>query len=274
MAWNPRDLIELALLLLGVGVLSGTTAGLLGVGGGIIIVPVLFHLFTAIGIEAGTAMHVAVGTSLATIIATSISSLRAHRQRGSVDETLVRAWAPALLIGVLVGATIAGYVRGTVLIAVFASVALIVAVHMAFAKPSWLIRDALPTGMQQQAMAGAIGVVSAMMGIGGGTLSVPLLTLFGYPIHRAVGSAAALGLLIGIPGTLSFIISGWNAAARPPFSLGYVNLLGFLLILPTSMYFAVVGARLAHSLNNQNLRRVFALFLAVTSVRMFWGILR
>jgi uncharacterized membrane protein YfcA len=269
---NLSDLLPLAAILLVVGIFTGLTAGLLGVGGGIIIVPVLFHLFTELGLDKEIRMHIAVGTSLATIIATSISSLRAHHKRGSVDQALVRSWGPAVFIGVLLGSALAGFVRGPVLMTVFASVALVVAVHMGFSKPTWAIADSLPAGVKKQTMAGAIGMVSAMMGIGGGTLSVPVLTLFGYPIHRAVGSAAAIGLIIGIPGKIAFIATGWGVSGLPPYSVGYVNLLVLALILPTSMYFAPVGARLAHSLNTRNLRRVFAVFLAVTSIRMFYSV--
>jgi uncharacterized membrane protein YfcA len=265
--------IGLASILLLVGGISGLIAGLLGVGGGIVIVPVLFHLFSQLGVDIDVRMHVAVGTSLATIIATSITSLRAHHKRGNVDQTLVRGWGPAIFVGVLLGSGLAGVVRGPILLAVFAVVGLAVMVHMAFGNPAWVIADRLPRGWKKQLIAGAIGTVSAMMGIGGGTLSVPVLTLFGYPIHRAVGSAAAIGLIIGIPGTLAFIANGWGVPGRPPYSLGYVSLPAFALILPMSMYFAPVGARIANSLDTGRLRQVFALFLGLTSLRMFYSIL-
>jgi uncharacterized membrane protein YfcA len=267
------DLLFLTGILLAAGVFTGLTAGLLGVGGGIVIVPVLFHLFTSIGIHPDVRIHVAVGTSLATIIATSFSSLRAHHKRGGVDIALVRAWGPAIFIGVLIGSFLAGHVKGPVLMTVFATVGLAVALHMAFNNPAWTLATSLPSGMKKQTLAGTIGMISAMMGIGGGTLSVPVLTLFGYPIHRAVGSAAAIGLIIGIPGTLAFVATGWNVPGRPPYSLGYVNLLALVLILPTSMYFAPVGARLAYTLNTRNLRRAFAIFLAFTALRMFYSII-
>jgi uncharacterized membrane protein YfcA len=272
MDWTPLHLLQLACLLLAAGVFTGITAGLLGVGGGIIIVPVLFHLLTDLGIGEDVRMHVAVGTSLATIIATSIVSLRAHRKRGNVDSTLIKAWGPAIFVGVLAGTALASAVRGPVLIAVFATVALVVALYMAFWNPLHVFSQTLPGGAGKHAMAGTIGMISSMMGIGGGTLGVPVLTLFGFPIHRAVGSAAALGLIIGIPGTLAFVASGWDAAGRPPYSVGYVNLLALAMILPTSMCFAPFGARAAHSLNPRRLRQVFALFLALTAGRMFYSI--
>ncbi len=163
----------------------------------------------------------------------------------------------------------AGAVRGRVLTLVFATMATIVAIYMGFARPEWRLASQLPRGGPRAALAALIGAVSAMMGIGGGTLSVPILSLFGYPMHRAVGTAAAIGFIIGIPGAIGFAITGWGAPSLPPFSLGYVSLLGFVLIFPTSTLLAPYGARLAHGLDTRQLKRVFAVFLAVTAYRMF-----
>jgi len=262
-----------AFLLLAAGAVAGLTAGLLGVGGGIVIVPVLWHLFASLGIDEAVRMHVAVGTSLATIIATSASSVRAHHKRGAVDFDLLKSWGPWIFVGVIAGTAIAGHVRGPVLTAVFATVAAIVSLHMGFGRPEWRLAENLPTGTPKGLLAACIGAVSAMMGIGGGTLSVPILSLFGYPIHRAVGTAAAIGFIIGIPGALGFIWSGWGVQNLPPFSLGYISLIGFILILPTSTLLAPVGARLAHGLNTRNLKRVFAVFLGFTALRMFYDLL-
>jgi uncharacterized membrane protein YfcA len=259
----------LASLLLAAGAVAGVTAGLLGVGGGIVLVPVLWNLFTALEVNESIRMHLAVGTSLATIIATSASSLRAHHRRGAVDVVLLRSWGPWIFVGVIAGTALAGYVRGPVLSLVFASVALVVAVYMGCARPGWRLADRLPEGAPKAMLAGVIGTVSAMMGIGGGTLSVPILSLCGYPMHRAVGTAAAVGFIIGIPGAIGFVISGWGAPNLPPLSLGYVSLLGFALIFPTSTLLAPYGARLAHGLNTRHLKRVFAVFLGFTALRMF-----
>lgn len=267
------ELLIFGALLLAAGAVAGITAGLLGVGGGIVIVPVLWHMFEAIGIEESVRMHVAVGTSLATIIATSISSVRAHHKRGAVDFALLKSWGPWIFIGVLAGTAIAGYVRGPVLTAVFATVALVVSLHMGFGRPEWRLAESLPKGPAKAGLAGVIGAISAMMGIGGGTLSVPILSLFGYPIHRAVGTAAAIGFIIGIPGAIGFVITGWNVSDRPPLSLGYISLIGFALIFPTSTLLAPVGARMAHGLNTRNLKRVFAVFLGFTALRMFYDLL-
>lgn len=260
-------------ILLTVGAVSGVAAGLLGVGGGIIIVPVLYHLFTQLGVDEAVRMHLAVGTSLTTIIATSTTSIRAHARRDAVDIKLLKSWGPTIFVGVLAGTAIAGFVRGAALTAIFAVMATIVAVYMAFGRPHWRIADHLPAGILRHGIAAFIGAVSAMMGIGGGTLSVPTLTLFGYPIHKAVGTAAAIGLIIGIPGTIGFVLAGWDVPNRPAWSLGYVNLLGVAALLPTSMLLAPVGARLAHSLDTRRLKQVFAAFLGLTALRMFYGLL-
>jgi uncharacterized membrane protein YfcA len=271
----PADLATLlpfAAMLLTAGIAAGIIGGMLGVGGGLVVVPVLFHLFTHLGMDESIRMKVAVGTSLATVVATAYSSARSHWKRGTVDPAFLKSYGPVIFVGVLLGATIATWVRGPVLTGVFAVIALVVAVHIAFGKPHWRLGEHPPKGAGRIAIGGTIGALSAMMGIGGGTMTVPMMTLYGYSVHRAVGTAAAMGFIIGIPGTLGFVIGGWNVAAVPPYSLGYVSLLGLGLIAPTSMLCAPLGARIAHSLDTKGLRRMFAAFLAFTSIRMFWTI--
>ncbi|MBU0724791.1 MAG: sulfite exporter TauE/SafE family protein [Alphaproteobacteria bacterium] len=264
--------VTLAVAVFATGLFAGVLAGLLGVGGGIVIVPVLFHIFTGLNIDPAVKMHLAVGTSLATIIPTSIISARAHHKRGSVDFDLLKSWAPMALIGALIGTFIAAYVKGAVLTGVFAVVALIVAAHMAFAREGMHLSDRLPRAPIKHLIAVIIGGFSTMMGIGGGTLSVPTLTLFNFPIKKAVGTASALGLVIAIPGTIGFLVSGLGVPDRPPFSLGYVSLIGFALIVPATMLAAPWGAKLAHAMSTKWLRRAFALFLAITSARMFYSL--
>ena len=266
------DLLPLAALLVLTGLLAGGVAGLLGVGGGIVIVPVLFHVFTQMGIDPAVRMHLAVGTSLATIVVTAWRSVRSHHARGAVDVSLLRAWVAPVLVGTLLGSAAARFASSAALGAVFASVALCVAVHLAFSRESWRIGDHLPGGAGGAALGGGIGFFSVLMGLGGGTLGVPVLTLFGVPIHRAVGTAAGLGLVIGVPGAVSFAASGWGVPGLPQGSLGYVNLLGFALIVPATWLAAPWGARLAHVAPQRTLRRIFALFLAFTSLRMFAGL--
>lgn len=263
------ELATIVAALLATGVAAGFLAGLLGVGGGIIVVPVLFHLFGVMGVSPDIAMHLAVGTSLATIIPTSVASARSHQRNGAVDESLLRVIGPAVIAGVLIGTVIAAFVSGQTLTGIFAIVAFLVALNMAFGKPEWRISKELPGKVGTGVMGVVIGIFSSMMGIGGGTLSVPFLTLFGHPVHRAVGTAAAIGFLIAVPGTLGFVASGWTQADLPPFAVGYVHLLGFALIVPTSVLMAPIGAKVAHGLDRRKLSLAFALFLALTSIRMF-----
>jgi uncharacterized membrane protein YfcA len=277
MPLDPHSLATLwpfALGLLFAGVCAGTLAGLLGVGGGIVIVPVLYNVFTSLGIDEGVRMHLAVGTSLATIIPTSIRSMSAHAKRGAVDFELLRAWGPPMFIGTLIGTAVAGLVSGEVLTGVFATVAIVVALNFAFGREEWRIGKELPRkGVGGYALSGGIGGLSAMMGIGGGTFGVTTMSLFGYPIHKAVATSSGLGLIISIPGTIGLILSGWGAQHLPPASLGYVSLLGFVLITPTTVLMAPVGVRFAHALPKKRLIQAFSLFLAITSIRMFYGLI-
>ncbi len=273
MAYDTAELATMAAALLAAGIGAGLLAGMLGVGGGIVIVPVLYHLFSLLGIPEDVRMHVAVGTSLATIIPTSISSARAHASRGAVDMDLLRALGPAVFFGTLMGAGLAGLLRGDVLSAVFAVVALAVAANMAFGMEGVALRDGLPQGWRKLTIGGLIGGISAMMGIGGGSLTVPVLSACQYPIRKAVGTAAAVGLIIAVPGALGFIATGWGVDGLPPGSLGYVNLIGFALVVPTTMLAAPWGARLAHAVRPQLLRRAFAAFLCLTALRMIYGLI-
>ncbi|SNT02544.1 sulfite exporter TauE/SafE family protein [Tropicimonas sediminicola] len=267
-------LAYLAAVAAGSGVLGGILAGLLGVGGGIVIVPALYFALSAFGLAEGNAMQVAVGTSLATIVFTSLSSAGGHYRRGAIDMALLRLWAPSILIGVFLGAGIGGFASGTALVAVFAAVAALVAVDMLFRTPS---EPGTPRSFSRPVWASlgvVAGAISAMMGIGGGTVCVPLLNFLGYDIRKAVGTSAAIGFVIGVPGTLVYAATGWGSDGLPPFSLGYVNLVGVALIVPLSMAFARVGVRLAHSIPRSALRLAFGVFLGLTALRMFLDLLR
>lgn len=263
-------LIVMGLGLLGTGVIAGILAGLLGVGGGIVIVPVLFLLFNYLNIPDAVAMHVAVATSLATIIPTSIASARAHNKRGALDWDLFRLWAPYIFVGAALGGFVSQYISGIYLTAIFGCVALIVAINMASPK-KLVIADELPSSTASNGAIGSvIGVFSALMGIGGGTLSVPTLTLYSVPVHRAVGTASAFGLVIAVPAVLGFINSGWDAAGRPPFSFGYINIVAAIIIFSATIFAAPYGAKIAHAINARALKLAFAAFLAVTSLRMLY----
>jgi len=269
-AYPVSELIALAIGLVATGLLAGLIAGLLGVGGGIVIVPVLYQVFTVLDIDPSIRMHLAVGTSLGTIILTSLRSVRAHARKGAVDFALLRRWALPVLVGVAIGTTFAASVNGDVLTTVFATVALLVAFNLAFGKESWRLGNELPSLPWQYGIAAVIGGLSAMMGIGGGTFGVTYMTLFGRDARQAVATSSGLGLLISVPGVIGFIISGWGEPLLPPLSLGFVNIVGMALIVPLTVLAAPWGANLAHSISHKALLRAFALFLVITSCQMFY----
>lgn len=267
---------ELLMILAGVivtAIVAGIMAGLLGVGGGIVLVPVLFWILSLTDFPPELAMHMAVATSLATICFTSVSSARAHDRRGALDRSLLKLWAPGLILGALAGGLVARFIDADGLKAVFGVLALAVAVNMATPK-TLVLRDGLPEGRAANgAISGVTGLLSAWMGIGGGTLSVPILSSFSVEIRRAVGTAAAFGFLIAVPATIGFVVSGLGVPDRPPFSLGYVNLVGAAVILPFTTAFAPLGAKIAHAVETKWIKRAFALFLGITAVRMLGSIL-
>lgn len=269
---DPVWIAALAAVMAATGLVSGTLAGLLGVGGGIVIVPVLFNVFPFLTIPEAVQMKLAVGTSLATIIPTSIQSARKHHAKGAMDVALLRAMIPSLVIGVLIGTVIAIWVRGSTLTAVFAAIALLVALNMGFTGVDARLRESFPTGILRQLLGMFIGGVSAMMGIGGGTVGVPLLNMFGTPIRSAVATASAFGIVISIPAAIGFIYAGWDNPMLPPASLGYVNLIGFALIVPSSMLATPWGVHLAHTIPPLALKRAFAVFLGITAIRMIYSL--
>ncbi len=271
--YDPLWLAGLALALVITGIVAGLMAGLLGVGGGIVIVPVLYHLFSVLELDPAVRMHLAVGTSLATIIPTSIVSARSHYAKHSMDLDLLRVLGPFVLIGAVMGGFAGSLFEGAVLSAVFATIALAVSANMAFRPEGSTLREALPGGVGRGLMGVSIGSLSAVMGSGGGTLGVPILSAFNFPIRRAVGTASALGVIIGIPGAIGFMLAGLDVPGRPPGSIGYINVIGFALIVPLTMRMAPVGANIAHRINPARLRLAFAIFLALTAARMFFDLL-
>lgn len=263
-----HELFYLCILLLLTGVVGGLLAGMLGVGGGIVIVPMLDFALGAVGVNPAIRMQIAVATSLATIIPTSIASSRAHFNRQSVDVSLARAWAPWIFIGALAGAWLASQVHSRVLSAIFASVAFLVAVKLILPLDEKTLTRRVPTGAAIIPAPVLIGFISTMMGIGGGSLSVPTLAFFGEPIHRSVGTSALFGMLIAIPGTIGFMLTGYGNPMLPAGSIGFVNLIGLAVIAPCTILTAPVGAHLAHMMNKRHLTLFFGIFLLVIAVRM------
>lgn len=264
------SLLILAVAMLATGCVAGVMAGLLGIGGGIVIVPVLELTLSMLGVDAAIRMHVAVATSLATIIPTSIASARAHYQRQSVDMDVVRRWGLFVLVGALAGSWIAAQLHSRVLALVFASLATLIAIKMLLFPESRNLTNDIPDNPAVPLIPFSIGCLSSMMGIGGGTFSVITLTLFNRPIHQAIGTAALLGLLISLPGTLGFIVTGWDDPRLPPASLGYVSMIGFALIAPATVLCAPIGAKIAHSFSAKNLSMAFGAFLIVAALRLFY----
>lgn len=256
--------------LVGAGLLAGLAAGLFGIGGGAVIVPVLFFLFRTLGYE-DTAMHVAVATSLATIIATSIRSVIAHNARGAVDWQVIRGWTPWIMVGATTGMALSGFISGEGLTLFFGVMGFLLSAQLWFGHPEWRLAPDLPTGPARAALGFGVGGLSALMGIGGGTFGVSLMTVCGRQMHQAVATAAGFGVAIGLPGAIAAVIVGWGREGLPPFSLGHVNLLAFVLISIFTVAMAPVGARLAHALDAARLRKLFALLLLIVAVRMIWS---
>lgn len=263
-------LVGLVVGLLVTGAIAGVLAGLLGVGGGIVIVPVLIIVAEVFDIPQQVAMLTVVGTSLATIIPTSISSARAHNKRGAIDRDILRGWVPAIFVGALLGGIAAKTLGSNGLTLIFGAVALIVAVNLALPKPIVLASQPPTTRVGQSAVALPIGFLSALMGIGGGTLSVPVLTMMSVAVHRAIATASVFGLAIAVPAVCGFIWSGIGVDGRPPASLGFVNVPAAVILFSMSVLTAPVGAKLAHKLRARPLKLAFAVFLAVSGARMLW----
>ncbi len=254
--------------MLATGAVAGVLAGLLGIGGGIVIVPVLSFVLEYLGVDDAIRMHVAVGTSLATIIPTSLSSTRAHLARDCVDVALARIWSPFILIGSAAGVWAAAHMHSSSLSLVFAVVAFLIGLKLLMPIDDKRLAQRVPGGVSIKSVPAAIGAISSMMGIGGGTLTVAALTLLNQPIHRAVGTAALFGLAISLPGALGFVIAGWGDPRLPPASAGFVSLAGLVLIAPMTVLTAPLGAAIAHRLSPRTLSALFGVFLLATAFRM------
>ncbi len=268
------DLAFLAVSLVVAGAFTGILAGLFGVGGGAVIVPVLYEIFRIIGVPEDVRMPLCVGTSLAIIIPTSIRSFNAHRAKGLVDLDILKIWAVPVVLGVVAGSYIARFAPPDLFKIVFVVVAVASAMRLLFASDRWQFGTEMPGKVLMSVYGAVIGVLSALMGIGGGQLSSLFMTFYGRPIHQAVATSSGLGVLISIPGALGFIYAGWpKMAVLPPLSLGYVSLIGFILFIPTSIWTAPIGARLAHRLSKRRLEVTFGIFLLVVAGRFIWSLL-
>ncbi|WP_375753940.1 sulfite exporter TauE/SafE family protein [Vibrio sp. HN007] len=262
------NFLPVVFALLATGVVAGILAGLLGVGGGIVIVPVLYYLFQYFGVSPVSAMLIATATSLATIVPTSVSSIRAHHQNSNVDWDLLKWLGPFVVGGVVAGSLLVTKVGGPWLTGMFGVIATLSAFNMLFRGNAAPLAQELPSKPGQGVIGSSIGCLSVMIGIGGGTLTVPTLTAFNYPAHKAVGTAAAVGLLIALPGVATMLLAGQAPVDAPVGNIGMVNWLGFAFIVPLTVAFSPVGARIGKKLDSKKLKKVFAVVLAFTGIRM------
>jgi uncharacterized protein len=270
-----KEVIELALLLVATGALSGFLAGLFGIGGGAVLVPVFYECFRLAGVPLEVRMPLCVGTSLAVIIPTSIAAFRAQYLRGAVDMAVLKLWWLPILIGVGAGTMVARYAPQQLFKYVFVIVAWSAAFRLLLARDGWKLGDDMPKGPLMRLYGFLVGILATLMGVGGGLFSNLLMTFYGRPIHQAVATSSALAVLISIPGALGYVYAGWPAAARfpdvaalqMPLSFGYVSLIGAVLAMPTSLLTAPFGVRIAHAMSKRMLEVAFGLYLFIVGGR-------
>lgn len=259
-------LAAMAVLLLALGAFAGVLAGLLGVGGGIVLVPAFFYVFSALGFDSPQLMQMCLGTSLATIIVTSLRSVMAHNKKGAVDWDILRSWVVGIAVGATVGVLVASSLRSELLQAIFGVLAIVVGLYMALGRDHWRLAQQMPGGILRAVLSPILGFLSVLMGIGGGSFGVPAMTLFNVPIHRAVATAAGFGVIIAVPSVLGFLFVDISVA--PPFTVGAVNFLAFGLIVAMTLITAPWGAALAHKMSPRPLKRLFGAFLILVALNM------
>ena len=268
---NLVEFLPMLAVLLAIGAFAGVVGGLLGVGGGIVLVPAFFYAFGKLGFAGNQLMQVCVATSMATIVITSLRSVSAHSRKGAVDWEVLKTWGPTLVISAAIGTFVASRVSSVTLQAVFGILAGLAGLWMAFGRDDWRLGAAMPRQPVRSMLAGSVGFFSAMMGIGGGTFGVPLMTLYSLPIHRAVGTASGFGVLIAVPSVLGFLLL--PVADAPPWTIGAVNLPAFLVVIGTTLLTTPLGVRLAHAMNPKPLKRAFAIFLTLVALNMLRKVL-
>ncbi len=263
-----NELIVLAAAIVAGGVVAGLLAGVFGVGGGVIVVPVLYEIFRLFGVRDAVLMQLCIGTSLAIMIPTNIRSYVTHRSKGSVLTDVVRQWTPALLVGIAIGSGIATVAPSPVFKIAFVVIAAIIAGKLLFGQQSWRLGDDLPKHPLARLYGLAVGLMASLTGVSGGSLCTIVLTLYGKPIHQAVATSAGIVVPIALAGTVGYMIAGLpHQAEVPPLSIGFVSLIGFALMAPVSSFTASYGARIAHALSRRTLEVAFGLFMLAASLR-------
>ncbi len=260
-------LFIIAILLLFTGFISGMLAGFFGLGGGIIVVPIIYHLFNSLNFSQDIAMHMAVGTSLATIIPASLNSAISHNKKNSVDKDLLYKWWLTVLIGSVFGSILAKFITGSFLLLFFATFSFFVAIRMFYTK-NYSVKTYNFLKSIQKLISFFIGALSSILGIGGGTLSVPLLVSCGRSIKKAVGTSSGIGVLISVPATIVFLITGHGVENRPDYSLGYISLIPFILISIGTLISVPLSVNIMHNVNEILIKRFFCFLLLISSLKM------
>jgi len=262
------ELVLLAGAILVGGVVTGILAGLFGVGGGVIVVPVLYEVFRVLGVPEAVHMQLCVGTSLAIMLPTNVRSYLAHRAKGAVLNKVVRQWTPPAIAGVAIGSVIAVFAPGPVFKLAFVVMAAIIGAKLLFALDAWRLGDDLPKHPLARGYGFLVGLAASLTGVSGGSICTMVLTLYGKPIHQAVATSAGLIVPVTAAGTLGYIAAGLpHQGLMPPLSIGFVSLIGFALMAPVSSFTASYGAQIAHALPKRALEIAFGLFLLAAGLR-------
>jgi uncharacterized membrane protein YfcA len=273
-AVDVTGLIWLAVAVIAAGIVTGILAGLFGIGGGAVIVPVLFEVFRILGVPEKVRMQLCIGTSLAIIVPTAVRSYRTHRAKGLVVAEVMRAWAWPAVVGVAVGSVAAALAPATVFKIAFIVIAGVIAAKLLSGREDWVLGRQFPGPLAMAFCGFLVGLASSLMGISGGSLATMAMTLYGTPIHNAVATSAGLGVPITIAGTIGYILAGLShRSLLPPLSIGFVSAIGVVLIAPISSYIAPLGARLAHALPKRQLEIGFGLFLIAASAHFILSLL-
>jgi uncharacterized membrane protein YfcA len=266
------DIAVFELAIAASGVVSGLMAGVFGIGGGAVLVPVFYQVFGLLGVDEAVRMHLAVGSSLAIIIPTSLRSFTSHRARGAVDMELLRSFYLPIPVGVVLASLTAALITSEGLRIIFAVITLVVALRLLFNRESWRIGTKIPGNPARSVIGVVIGYFSTLMGIGGGVMNNTFMTLYGRPMHEAVATSSGVGVMIAIPGTIGYVWAGWGVPGLPLGSTGFVNWIAVAIIIPIALVVTPWGVRLAHALSKRQLEIAFGLFCVFVSARFFWSL--
>lgn len=267
------ELATFALAIAAAGVVAGLMAGIFGIGGGAVLVPVFYQVFGLLDVDEAVRMHLSVGSSLAIIVPTSIRSFMGHRARGAVDLDLLKSFLVPVPLGVIFASLTAAYISSEGLRIIFAVITLLVAFRLIFNRDSWRLGNELPGNPMRSVVGLMIGYLSTLMGIGGGVLNNTFMTLFGRPMHQAVATSSGVGVLIAIPGTIGYIWAGWGDPLLPVASTGFINWIAVALVIPIALVVTPYGVRIAHALAKRQLEIGFGLFCIFVSIRFFASLL-